>query len=256
MSAKYEEIKEDIKELVKDGKRFFNSILLMNNYYKSNVKEMANKDLKEIRFFLTNYEKWYTKALCLVKQILPEREADFISLYKNEKRKEINWQNYTLSDAVQQKANSTCAFHPGNALEKMMQQVAIVETCLEKFDNKIFDLQTVLHSDVFDSEIDSARHLCKKGFYRAAGAISGVVLEKHFASICHNRGIVLKKKAPTIADYNDALKDVAYDTIEWRKIQRLGDLRNLCDHNKDREPTMEEVDELISGVERIIKTMY
>ena len=94
------------------------------------------------------------------------------------------------------------------------------------------------------------------GFLRASGAICGVVLEKHFAKVCDNHNITIKKKNPTIADYNDNLKDVIYDTIEWRRIQRLGDIRNLCDHNKDRTPTKEEVDELILGTDRIIKTMF
>ena len=38
-------------------------------------------------------------------------------------------------------------------------------------------------------------------------------------------------------------------------IQRLADIRNLCTHPKDREPTKEEVDELISEAERITKTI-
>ena len=60
----------------------------------------------------------------------------------------------------------------------------------------------------------------------------------------------------SIADFNDAFKDNVYDTVEWRRIQRLGDIRNLCDHNKDREPTKEELDELIGGTERAIKTIF
>lgn len=39
-------------------------------------------------------------------------------------------------------------------------------------------------------------------------------------------------------------------------IQHLGDIRNLCDHNKDREPTKEEVEELINGIDQIIKTNF
>ena len=67
---------------------------------------------------------------------------------------------------------------------------------------------------------------------------------------------MIKKKSPTIADYNDVLKDNVYDTVEWRKVQYLGDARNLCGHKKDREPTKDEVEELISGTERIIKTIF
>lgn len=43
---------------------------------------------------------------------------------------------------------------------------------------------------------------------------------------------------------------------DWRFIQHLGDLRNLCDHNKKKEPTKEDIEELIDGVEKISKTIY
>jgi len=46
------------------------------------------------------------------------------------------------------------------------------------------------------------------------------------------------------------------DTPMWRFIQHLGDIRNLCDHNKDRDPTKEEVEDLISGVQKVIKTLF
>lgn len=46
------------------------------------------------------------------------------------------------------------------------------------------------------------------------------------------------------------------DVPAWRNIQRLGDLRNLCDHNKHRDPSDEEVAELLDGVERLTKTLF
>ena len=96
----------------------------------------------------------------------------------------------------------------------------------------------------------------KNGFLRAAGAICGVILEKHLAKVCLNHNVKITKKDPTISVLNESLKEIAYDTIEWRRMQRLGDLRNLCDHNKDREPTREEVEELIAGTDRVIKTIF
>lgn len=46
------------------------------------------------------------------------------------------------------------------------------------------------------------------------------------------------------------------DTQMWRFIQRLGDLRNLCGHDKERDPSREEVDDLISGTRRTISTPF
>lgn len=255
MVGKHDEIKIEIKELVDQGFNLVDGLTNYSKYFKSGAK-LTNDEKKSATFFLSNYEIWFSKALLVVKQILPERYSDFYSLYRNDKRREITWQNYTLSDAVQGKAAASYIFHPGHASKNMNQQVAIIKACLERFDKKIFAIQAILQADVFDSEIDSAKHLFKMGFYRAAGAICGVILEKHFFSVCENRNIVIKKKNPAISDYNDALKDIAYDTIEWRRIQRLGDIRNLCDHSKEREPSKDEVDELISGTERVIKTVF
>jgi hypothetical protein len=43
--------------------------------------------------------------------------------------------------------------------------------------------------------------------------------------------------------------------IAWRKIQGLADLRNLCGHAKEREPTKDDVGELIDGTERLLKSL-
>ena len=253
--GKYDEIKKEIKELIDEGEKHYEGISSYGRIRKNESSDEESDKQKAI-FFLTNYEKWYSASLRAIKELLPEREKDFIVLYSGEKRKEITWQNYTISDALQGKTTSSHSFHPGNAQYKMYQQIGILRACLDRFDKKIYDLQVILQADVFDSELDSARHLLKMGFLRAAGAICGVVIEKHLSSVCDSRTITIRKKNPSIADYNEALKDVAYDTIEWRRIQRLGDLRNLCDHKKDREPTKEEVEELISGTERVIKNIF
>lgn len=46
------------------------------------------------------------------------------------------------------------------------------------------------------------------------------------------------------------------DISRWRQIQFLGDVRNLCDHKKEKEPTEEQVEELIEGVEKVIKNVF
>ena len=66
-----------------------------------------------------------------------------------------------------------------------------------------------------------------------------------------------RKKHPCISDYYQLLKENdIIDTPKWRFIQHLGDLRNLCDHKKDREPTKDDVIELVEGVEKVIKTVF
>lgn len=243
--SKYNDMKVDIKKLVDDG------IVLRDSLSYNRYTNKCNN----FNFFISNYERWYSKALTIIELFLPSRIEDFKQLYKNDNRKMINAATYTIADALRAIANVPY-FAPWTASLCVNRQKDMLNACLEIFESRIYDLKTIIKADVFDSEIDAARHLLDNGFLRSAGAICGVVLEKHFADIATNHNVVIKKKAPTIADLNDAFKDVVYDVVDWRKIQHLGDIRNLCDHNKGREPSKEEVEELINGTDRVVKTIF
>jgi hypothetical protein len=66
--------------------------------------------------------------------------------------------------------------------------------------------------------------------------LAGVVLERHLAQVCSNHGIKIAKKTPGIADLNNALKEAnVVDVPQWRFVQHLADIRNLCDHSKKAE---------------------
>ena len=85
----------------------------------------------------------------------------------------------------------------------------------------------------------------------------GVVLERHLQRAAKNHNIPIGKKLPTISDLNDPLKNKGvYGTPVWRKIQLLADIRNLCSHQKTTEPTDEQVEELIAGVNSVIKSVF
>ncbi len=120
----------------------------------------------------------------------------------------------------------------------------------------MFDIRQLVQADLFDSELDAAEELAKHKFTRAAGALAGVVLERHLGQVCENHKLKISKKNPTIGDLNDALKNEVIDVPEWRSIQHLADIRNLCDHGRATEPTMEQVNELIQGVKKITKTLF
>lgn len=211
------------------------------------------------------YQQWYTKSLNLVRQLLPDRIKEFEELYQIEKRKEINITTYGISDyllglrVTQGRKNSSWdAFdHEGIIARKFLQQLSILTSANTRIDSLLADVKGVLRADLFDNEIDAAESLLKAKHLRAAGAVAGVVLESHLAEVCNNHGVKLKKKNPTIDNYNQALKDnEILDLPNWRQIQRLGDIRNYCSHKKERDPTHDEVEELINGVNKVIKTIF
>lgn len=249
MATNLDKYKKDLEDLIILGDALLED--LSKNKYKANS-------------FFSNYQRWYSETCEVIKQLLPNRFAEFERLYSGEKRKNITGYTYTIQDwllgirAPINKLTGKKWFDDFPAMAMRFQnQLLILKSARSRFESSLFDIQQLVRADLFDSEVDIARELLKNGFSRAAGAVAGVVLEEHLKQVCSNHNVKVKKKNPHISDYNEALKgENVIDIPNWRFIQRLGDLRNLCVHKKDREPVKDEVDELIKGVAKITKTLF
>lgn len=267
---KTEKYKSDIKKLVDKGNVLYYRMIIdcfsADELERSGLdKDTVAKTKKAVGQFSEEYQPWYSEALSVLQQILPSRVDDFVSYYrpaKNRKTDSINYENYVIQDylngmSVTRGYEKTKVVGQDAAVPKFRQQVNIIEALQKTFESSLFDIRALLQADLFDNELDAAEELKKKGFLRAAGALAGVVLEAHLREVCATHGITIKKAKPTIADYNDALKDAkVIDIPAWRNIQFLADIRNLCDHKKDREPKDTEVDDLIAGVRKVSKTLF
>ena len=240
MKETHKKIRQELDALVKTG------------------TEMA-QSIGDRSKFTHKYHGWYTRSLAVVRHLLPDRLAEFERLYYQDNRKNIDVSTYTIEDYLQglyivglTKKRDVVAI----ALTKFVSQIYILESASSRLDDILANIQGILQADLFDSEIDAARDLKKNGHLRAAGAVVGVVLESHLAKVCQNHGVATSTKNPTLSDFNDLLKkENFFDVPEWRRIQYLGDIRNQCCHSKDRDPTPDEVQELIDGVDKAIKTI-
>lgn len=259
MASKFEMLKKELASLVHQGDLLYYAMVEDVGKLMDKMKKELEKYEIKLPHFDLEYDTWYSEALQVVKQIIPDRTDDFIKQYKNEKRKEIDFLTYGISDyllGLQTERFGEVVVGRSAAIPKMKVQNSILKSAEKRFESSLFDIQEVLQADLFDSELESARELAKNGFFRAGGAVAGVVLEKHLSHVCENHEFTSRKSHPSIADFYQHLKETGViDTPKWRFIQHLGDLRNLCDHEKEREPTREDVLELIEGVEKVIKTV-
>jgi hypothetical protein len=263
-----ERYRKDLKSLIAEGERLHSAMQkecfpseVMAQVKKALPEAEAESLLKGLPNFAEGYQRWYSAAKVLVKQLLPDRLDDFVGHYERPKtRKQLDPETYRILDYLQG-LNVTMGLQqvvgPDAAIPQFRQQLAIVKAIEPRFESSLFDIRQLVQADLFDSDLDAADELAKKKFTRAAGAMAGVVLERHLAQVCSNHGLKLTKKSPTIADLNDALKQSnVIDIPDWRFIQHLADLRNLCDHNKATEPTVDQVNELIAGVRKISKSLF
>ena len=139
----------------------------------------------------------------------------------------------------------------------LQNQILILVSIRKRIDSILANLKSLLQADLFDHELDAARHLANVGHLRAAGAMAGVVLESHLSEVCDSHELKLGRKQRNLSNLNDALKGAdVIDVPIWRNIQGLTDIRNLCDHKKQREPAAEEIQRLIDGTDRFLKELH
>lgn len=217
--------------------------------------------LKKLPNFRSTYQGWYSRAQAVIKQVMPDRLSDFVSYFDVPKgRKDITFQNYMIRDylqGLQVTRAGRVAVSASAAIPEFTQQLNMLKAAKVALGSTLMDLKAVLQADLFDTEVETAGALAKAGYLRAAGAICGVVLEKHLHHVCGVHGITIRKKNPGISDLSQMLKDADVTTVpQWRFIQHLADIRNICDHAKGREPTKEEIEDLVAGTEKVLKTVF
>lgn len=213
--------------------------------------------------FIERYQEWYTRAIKIASLLGKDRLDEFRSYYLPDPKRDPYLTNatYTIQDyvsGVQPKENLKTGISsvPLLITSKFSSQLGILKSLSSRIDSVLSDVLGHLSAELQDEELKVASKLMEINL-RAAGAVAGVVLEGHLQRVAANHSVTISKTNPTINDMNDPLKnDGIYDIVTWRKIQHLADIRNYCDHKKEREPTIEEVKELIVGTDSIIKTIF
>jgi len=188
-----------------------------------------------------DYQRWYSAARAVLAKNQPSRMAEFDQGYSEIKtllqtRYVGKHEQFKLMDLI----------------NFQFEVLAAVPAHLQFL---MYDIELTAYSILMDDELEAARYLYSKGFLRPAGALAGVILERHLKNLLrkHTPPIKYSEKAG-LGKLNGLCKDSVYDLATWRKVQYLADLRHLCTHDKTREPTKDEIEELLNGVSAILKS--
>jgi hypothetical protein len=273
MSERTKKFSDELDQLIKDGEflglameydckpeQFRNVYLEVFKGDKDKLDDFIGKKLPS---FIDSYQKWYSRSQAVVKQVLPDRLSDFVSHYEYTRvRKNIDFQNYMIRDYLQglriTRGGGYEVIADGSAaIPEFKQQLNIVRAAKDSLQSTLMDLTAVLQADLFDTEIETAGALAKAGYLRAAGAICGVVIEKHLNHVGNIHNLKIVKKNPGISELAQILRTSGVITLaQERFIQSLADTRNLCSHAKGREPTKDEITELVEGTGKVLKTIF
>ncbi|CAI3130602.1 HEPN domain-containing protein [Acinetobacter baumannii] len=115
----------------------------------------------------------------------------------------------------------------------------------------LITFKQIVQAEVFDNELEQAKSLLESGYKNAAAVIAGVVLETAIKELCLNNNIDLEKKNLNRLN-EDLVKAGVYNTLQQKQILALADIRNKAAHGDYDEFTKEDVERMISDIERFL----
>ena len=187
------------------------------------------------------YQQWYSAGRAILTKNQPDRLAEFDKIYSSIKHM-LQERYLTKNDQLL-------------LMDRVNTQFDLLMAIPSHLRFSMYDIELEAYSILMEDELEASRYLLLKGFLRPAGVLAGVILERHLKNILRKHTLPIKiRKNITLASLNELCKDSVYDLVTWRKIQHLTDLRNLCAHDKTREPKKDEVTELINGVSGILRS--
>ena len=175
--------------------------------------------------FRRRYLQWYSAVTAIVAANDPARLAEIGDKYA------------TINNILEH--SHVSKYQVLSLIDLITSQADLLSAVPNRLRYSKYDFELEAYSVLVDDQLEEARHLHSREFLRAAGALAGVTLERHLKNLLRKHSPPIKvPKTATLAKLNDLCKDTVYDLIAWRKIQHLSDLRNLCSHDKSREPTI------------------
>ena len=161
---------KDLSELIALGES-----MSKNLFSRSNKTNEADKRIPG--FFERNYQRWYTEASSLIRQLVPERHNEFESFYlADSKRKSIDATSYKIQDWLMGMSVQANRFTGETSLDcfaavvmRFHVQLDIIKATESRFESTLFDIRQLVQADLYDSELEASRGLHKNGFLRGAG---------------------------------------------------------------------------------------
>ncbi len=139
-------------------------------------------------------------------------------------------------------------------IDILLRQINIIKSIPNYIEGKAYNFKLSLASTLLGDELEESRHLLKNGFYRAAGAIAGVVLERHI-KINFNQSIpIIKYKEKATLGYLIKIAEdkAIFENPMIQKLKYLNQIRIKCDHDKKTTPTENEIIDLIENTNKLI----
>jgi hypothetical protein len=165
VSTNLDKFRSDLDKLVALGANMGLDLAFQSMQKHGRLDKQHEEDAKKLAgSFEENYQRWFTEADAVLKQLLPDRLDEFSQLYRPDpKRKQIDAVTYRIQDWMNGTRSGKNDFGEPYfndltlASMKFKTQIEILNSVRSRFESSLHDIAQVLRAELFDSELDSAR---------------------------------------------------------------------------------------------------
>ena len=214
-----EKLTKKFEKLLKEGKR-----ILQDCGWKGNEFLEGHPDI-------TDYMRWLTEALNLIKRVCSEDSEHYKQLSQLANDAETKNRSYYLPFCY-----------------------GVVEAAKCDFDDDFLaDVNYLVRADLLDDFLSQAEVLLQEGYLIPAASLAGGVLEDTLRKLCDKRNISYPDKTK-IDPLNISLaKGGVYDKLVQKQITTYADLRNNADHGHFDKVKQDDVTDMLKWIRRFIR---
>ena len=213
---------------------------------------------QEAEPFEVAYQRWYSRALPLMKQLAPERYAEFQIYYHGDPK--LLWAQagcYAIQDYIRGRESACDGFDSRKeTVHRFTSQLAILKSVADRLPWMALDTEDQAARSLQLSELEAARDLIKIS-ERAAGALAGVVLATYLQRLAARHKLKLRKQSPPARELVEALKEArVLDVPAWSQATWLAEIHERCRKAEGEAPTKLQVRDLIDGTHWLITNVF
>ena len=193
------------------------------------------------RDILRRYETWFT-----VSKLIIRRYSDRYEIFEN------NYSNVKNHILLEVDSKSEDKFL-NDFLGYFDEQVNILHSIIPIISLTENNFKKMITADILGSELEQADKLYEYDYYRPAGVIAGIALERWLKTLCEINLINIGENdtiEPLSIKLYKSKQAQDFDKTLMKSIQHLASIRNKCAHPKE-EIKPHEVRELIDKVKKI-----